>query len=100
MYHTPVSRLKQYYADTERVSTISYVEYCVRRLYPDGGVVLTWNEKSDEETEVDFRLSSLKVTHVLMVRFRVPLNSQGTVVKDICREASHAMTAMRAVHGN
>jgi hypothetical protein len=90
---TPINRMKQYYADVAAASTIDYVGYCIRRIYPLGGV--SWHHRQDHDNNrITFGIAADSMGHAFITRFHVPVDAGGAAIKIICREAADTLDNM------
>lgn len=90
---TPVNRLSQHYAEAAVNSTVDYIGYCLKRLYPNGGV--SWHHRTDHATSsVGVGLARDRHGHAFITRFRVPIDAGGAQIKLLCLEAADALNEM------
>lgn len=97
MSHTPVNRLTQFYANVAVASTLDYVGYCIKRLYPNGGVY--WHHREDYAAGVvNFGLAADRFGHAFVARFDVPIDAGGAQIKILCVEAANVLDNMILRH--
>ena len=90
---TPVNRLTQYYAEVAVASTLDYIGYCLKRIYPGGGV--SWHYREDFEAGVvQCGLATDYQGHAHIVRFTIPIDAGGAQIKLLCSEAAEVLESM------
>ncbi len=90
---TPVNRLTQYYAEMAAKSTLDYIAYCIKRLYPHGGV--SWHHREDPKAGViRCGIASDRQGHAYIARFDVPVDAGGAQIKLLCAEAADVLDNM------
>jgi hypothetical protein len=87
---TPVNRLTQYYAEVAVASTVDYVGYCFKRLYPHGGV--SWHHREDSKGSVlHCGIAADRHGHTYIVRFDVPVDAGAAQIKMLCLDAANVL---------
>jgi hypothetical protein len=90
----PSGRLGNYYEEAARKSTLDYIGYCHKRLYPTGGVQLHFKEEPiDDEIHCRYSCTSSD-GQSFVVRFKVPVEAGGAKIKLLSAQASEALTKM------
>lgn len=90
---TPVNRLSEHYAETAMASTLNYIGYCVKRLYPQGGILWCYEERPTNG-ELRCRLVNQRNGHGFVARFNVPIDAGGVQIKSIVSEAADVLDNM------
>ena len=87
---TPVNRMSEHFLEVAEKSTIDYIEYCWKRLYPSDGVTL---HCQDHPVNGQFRcrFSAINNHQAFIVCFNVPVEAGGAEIKEICNEAADAL---------
>lgn len=90
---TPVNRLTQYYAEVATASTVDYIGYCFKRLYPQGGV--SWHHRENHDAGViHCGVAADRRGHAYIARFDVPVDAGGAHIKMLCHEAATVLDNM------
>ena len=90
----PFGRLGNSYQEAARKSTLEYIGYCYKRLYPHGRVLLHFKEEPiDDEIHCGYSCTSSD-GQSFVVRFRVPVEAGGAQIKLLSAQASEALTTM------
>jgi hypothetical protein len=90
---TPVNRMSEYYADADLASTIDYIGYCWKRLYPNGGAV--WHYKEQPiGGEFHCGFAAILNGQACLAKFRVPVDAGGAKIKNLCDDAAQKLNDM------
>lgn len=85
--------MSKHYAEVARASTIDYIGYCWKRLYPHGGT--EWHYKEQPiEGEFHCGFTATRDGHGFIVSFRVPVEAGGTEIKTLCSNAADTLDNM------
>jgi hypothetical protein len=91
--YAPVNPMYEHNADVAMASTLDYIAYCVKRLYPQGGVIWCYEERP-ANGELRCRLLNQRNGHGFVARFQIPIDAGGVQIKSIVSEAADVLDNM------